>query len=129
MDPAEYFSQYNNHILRGRNHADILRDLQAEVERIRNDGGADLTGRRARFLQMLGRYQRETLRQLTECQQMADAIRATVDRTPDETDRQLIRLRYIEGKGWQEIADTMAYSLRHTTNLHRRAMKRLAVPE
>lgn len=43
----------------------------------------------------------------------------------DATERRLLRLRYLDGMNWEEISDTLCYSLRQTHRLHARALDNL----
>lgn len=47
-----------------------------------------------------------------------------VEAIPDERDRTLIRLRYIEGKTWEDIADYMGYSFQWIHHLHKQFWKK-----
>ena len=40
----------------------------------------------------------------------------------DDNEQELLRLRYIQGKSFEEIAVYMGYSYRHTTKIHRKAL-------
>lgn len=44
-------------------------------------------------------------------------------RVSDETQRNIIKLRYFEGKRWEDIAEEMDYSLPWVYRLHDRALK------
>lgn len=43
-----------------------------------------------------------------------------------EREQRLIRLRYIDGKGWEQIAVDMNYSWRQVHNIHSEALKKIA---
>jgi len=43
-------------------------------------------------------------------------------------ERQLLRLRYIEGKTWEQVADALNYDLRWVTRLHCRTLQKIAGP-
>ena len=61
------------------------------------------------------------LSQLIDCRIL---IEEAID-TLDSADRLLLRLRYIDGKRWDEIADEMGYSTRRILQIHGNAIKRL----
>ena len=58
----------------------------------------------------------------------AEALRAKVetsrliDKVEDGTERELLRLRYIHYHTWEEIAEEMHYTLRHTYTLRKKAL-------
>lgn len=57
-----------------------------------------------------------------------EALRAKVetsrliDKVEDGTERELLRLRYIHHHTWEEIAEEMHYTLRHTYRLREKAL-------
>lgn len=53
------------------------------------------------------------------------AFRRLLDRLPPE-EQAILRLRYLRGKKWHEVASTMFYSLRWVHELHKRAIERLS---
>jgi len=52
-------------------------------------------------------------------------LEARIDALPDERSRTVLRLRYLHGLDWADVADRMFYSLRWVMKLHRRALERL----
>ena len=59
----------------------------------------------------------------------AIAVRLRIERAIaglDGQERVLMRLRYIEGKTWEEIAVAMRYHYRHVLRLHERILQGLA---
>lgn len=42
-----------------------------------------------------------------------------------ETDKRLLKLRYLYGYTWDTVAEKMGYSIRQTYNLHNRALEKL----
>ena len=52
-----------------------------------------------------------------------EEIRNTIQSLPDPVMVQILSDRYLSYKRWQEIADIMHYSLRHTTRIHGYALK------
>ena len=45
--------------------------------------------------------------------------------TLESADRLLMRLRYIDGKKWDDIADEMGYSIQRVWQIHSSALKKL----
>ena len=54
-----------------------------------------------------------------------EEIRKTIDLLQDPAAAQILSYRYLSYMRWQDIADTMHYSVRHTTRLHGRALKQI----
>ena len=53
------------------------------------------------------------------------AIRQIIESLPDLEGRTVLNLRYVRLLKWQEVADTMGYSLRRVHNFHDRAIQYL----
>ena len=53
------------------------------------------------------------------------AIRQIIESLPDMEGRTVLNLRYVRLLKWQEVADTMGYSLRRVYNFHDRAIRYL----
>lgn len=60
-------------------------------------------------------------------QQMAEIERA-ISRISDKKESELLRLRYIDGKKWSEIAEEMLYSEQHIHRIHQKAIEKLILP-
>lgn len=60
-------------------------------------------------------------------QTMAEIERA-VEGLPDGNGKQLLRLRYIEGKKWSDISEEMCYSEQHLHRIHQKALGLVWVP-
>ena len=54
-----------------------------------------------------------------------EEIRKTIDSLRDGDERLLLRLRYIEGRSWDMIANDMSCSMTHLRRLHDRALKHI----
>lgn len=59
-------------------------------------------------------------KQATLFQEIIDAVESI----PNERDRTLIRLRYIEGRTWDDIAECMHYSFQWVHHLHNQFWKK-----
>ena len=53
------------------------------------------------------------------------SIRQIIESLPDMEGRTVLNLRYVRLLKWQEVADTMGYSLRRVHNFHDRAIQYL----
>ena len=63
--------------------------------------------------------------QLKQSYAILKDIEVAISKLPDERDRYLINLRYIECKEWNEIAEDMSYSWGQIHRIHAEALKRL----
>ena len=52
-------------------------------------------------------------------------ICAVIDRLPDERHRIILRLRYLNGYRWEDVAERAGYTTRQVYNLHRAAVARV----
>lgn len=50
-------------------------------------------------------------------------IEKTIQLIPKDQERELLKLRYIDGLGWDEIAEQLYYSSRNVYRLHRKALE------
>ena len=50
-----------------------------------------------------------------------------ISSVPDSVQREVLTRRYIIGQRWEEIAESMNYSVRHITRLHGIALKNMSL--
>lgn len=50
-----------------------------------------------------------------------------LDRMQDQTEREVLRYRYIDGLTWERIAERMVYSRRNITRIHGRALQHFPI--
>lgn len=58
---------------------------------------------------------------------MAD-IERVVNRISDKKEREVLTLRYIDGKKWSELAEELLYSEQHIHRIHQKALEKLILP-
>lgn len=58
-------------------------------------------------------------------QELAVTVRA-IESVEDFTEKQVLRMRYIEGLSWEEICVSIGYSWRQTHRVHSSALKNIA---
>ena len=75
----------------------------------------------ARRDELIRRYQAKLEELATAMLDIEEAIEAL-----EPVERQLMRLRYIKGRTWEEICVEMSYSWRQTHRLHAQALAKLA---
>lgn len=91
----------------------------------RTGGVSDLSGYAAR----LDELEREWEAKKWEAVDRYHRVCADILAMPEETERRLLQYRYINGKTWEQIADTMMYSYRWILKLHDRALEHLKITE
>jgi hypothetical protein len=60
--------------------------------------------------------------------QLRTDIENVIGRVSDSVHRRLLRLRYIDGEKWEQVAVDMAYSWQHIHRLHSSALDYIVVP-
>lgn len=58
-----------------------------------------------------------------------EEIRRTIDSLDDRDERLLLRLRYINGLTWEQIAANMSYTMTQLHRIHDRALKHIQYPK
>lgn len=54
-----------------------------------------------------------------------DAIEHAIETLSDSRQRTVLRLRYLDGLKWEEVAERMCYCLQWVFKLHRKALEQL----
>lgn len=73
-------------------------------------------------IEKLHRAQLETVQRYRE-------IWDAVEQVPDDKERELLQLRYLMGKRWEDVAELMGYAWRQTHRLHSKALEHFQIPE
>lgn len=71
--------------------------------------------------------QEQLNRKLDECIRIEIQIRTDIDRMEDDRERDLLRLRYIDGMTWEMIAERMGCAVRHVHRIHGRALAHMSL--
>lgn len=82
-------------------------------------GGSDMSGYAAKLDELL----RDLDEQAQRCIDIRREIAGKIEAMQDETEKLVLRLRYIHGKKWEEIAVEMGYEFRHITRIHGRGLE------
>lgn len=69
----------------------------------------------------------ELERQQAECARLRLTISKAIASVPDGRLRELLRLRYVDGLTWEQIAEEMNYGRRQVTRLHGDALERVSI--
>lgn len=75
-----------------------------------------------RCIDMLDELERRYVDRLRKTIRMLTSIEDGIDALPDERYRKVLRMRYIDGLGWEEIAERVGYTKRQITNIHGAAL-------
>lgn len=67
--------------------------------------------------------ERDLNRQLDECIRLEVQIRRDIDMLEDEREREILRLRYIDGMTWEQVASSIPCDVRTATRAHGRALE------
>lgn len=75
-----------------------------------------------RCIDMLDELERRYVDRLRKTIRMLTSIEDGIDALPDERYRKVLRMRYIDGLGWEEIAERVGYTKRQIINIHGAAL-------
>lgn len=56
-------------------------------------------------------------------------ISRLVEAMEDETERQVLIFKYIDGLNWEDVCDKIGYSWKHTHRIHTKALDHFPVPQ
>ena len=122
MTAKEYLSQY--HLLNLRINSLIeerqrTRELAGAVSSPMSGGGGHSSDDRiGKIIAKLVDLENEINSDIDRLISLRKDIETVIDSVPDETQRQLLIARYINGRTFEQIAVEMHYSWRHTIRIH-----------
>ena len=122
----EYLWGYRNSLCRQKMLEDEIRELRLNkmVPSMVQDGmphgsgGGDLSGYAAKLDALLQDLEREVNAGID----LRREIVSKIEQLPNETERLLMRYRYIHGLKWEEIAVKMEYSWKQIHRIHAKAL-------
>lgn len=127
MTAKEYLNRYrllNAEITAKREQANSIRELAETVSHfsdgVGGNGGGDKVGRNAAKLVDL---ENEIIAETNKLVELKREIESTIAVIDDPTLRQLLILKYINGLTWEQVAERLNKSWRHTMRLHKIALK------
>lgn len=91
----------------------------------RGNGSSDLSGYAAR----LDELERKLQEKYDTAVRLMGEITTSIDAMENATERTLLRLRYICGYTWEDIADGMDCSVRWMHEMQKKALKSFKIPE
>ena len=86
---------------------------------------SDLSAYAARLDALFRKLQAELNRMWETRKTIIDAI----EELDDETEKLVLKYRYINGWKWERIAETEFYSYQHVHKIHQKALEHLKIPE
>lgn len=133
MTPKQYLQQaylLDEKINSRLRELEQLRRLEASVQ------GVDLTRERVQCSRRFRSQVENIAQKIIDLEQRINSeidrllelkleIRKVIESVDNETEQLLLRLRYIEYKRWDEIAEIMGYSKRQVTRLHGYALQKI----
>ena len=88
-------------------------------------GSGDWTDAEAQLIDLEKRYSAEISSMCRMKILVSDAIHTVGNSTYED----LLKLRYIDGKTWESVAEAMGYDVRYVQRMHGKALLRVIVPE
>lgn len=127
-----YLKRYQQAILAEQVIEEEIRQLRLDqmMPAINTDGmphgteKTDLSSYAVKMDELLEELKEELERKIEIRREITRQIR----KLPNETEITLMRLRYIHGLKWEEIALKMCYTYRYVTKLHGRALEHFELP-
>lgn len=113
---------------------ELLR-LRSEAERVTAActgmprGGAPDGGRLPRAVERIDTAQKKLEEQLEACLERRMEVTGAIGHVADPGRREVLRLRYLEGRCYRDIADTMGLVERQVYRLHRRGVEEAQPPQ
>lgn len=86
---------------------------------------SDLSDYAAKFDEMLSELRDEIDRKW----KIRREIIKVIEKLPNESEKAVLRLRYINGKKWEQIALDLNYGYQHVHKIHGRALAHLEIPK
>lgn len=127
--------QYLNRYVQSKNRYNAISE---EMLRIRSEAcrvspvlsempsGGNQTGTKIeRAIEQLDACANDLEKEALEMRRLMQEVKAAINTIPDETLKQLLELRYINGYTWEQIAVKMYYSYQWVCELHGKALNRL----
>ena len=128
QNAVEFLSQARHIDVRINSKLEELSTLKALAEKVTAtyqkdmvDGSRDVHKREEIICKLIS-LQREINADIDQLVDLKISMRQIIESLPDVEDRTVLDLRYIRLFKWQEVADTMGYSLRRVHNFHDRAI-------
>ena len=129
--------QYLNRYIQAKNRYNAISE---EMLRIRSEAcrispvisdipvnGSHISNKIEQAIGQLDACANDLEKEAIEMRQLMQEVKAAINTIPDETLKQLLELRYINGYTWEQIAVKMYYSYVHICRLHGLALKKIMI--
>ena len=129
--------QYLNRYIQAKNRYNAISE---EMLRIRSEAcrispiisdipvnGSHISNKIEQAIEQLDACANDLEKESIEMRQLMQEVKAAINTIPDETLKQLLELRYINGYTWEQIAVKMYYSYVHICRLHGLALKKIMI--
>ena len=131
MEAKQFLKQYQNILTDIRNL--VVQKLELENlamsatvgtdgERVQSSGRKD---RMAELAVKIADAEREIVEQRTQAFHRLREIEEAIKAVPDGRQQQILHMRYVERKKWEEIAVDLGIDYRWTLRLHGKALKKI----
>lgn len=132
-EKKEYLKSYQRSVKREQDILDEIQRLRLDkmFPSIVNDGmphgssQTDLSDYIAILDEMIEDLKAERLKRVKRQQE----IEQRIQQMEDEDEQRVLRLRYIKGMKWEEVAVEMGYSWKWTHEIHSEALKHFEIPK
>ena len=131
QNAIEFLSQARHIDVQINSKLEELYSLKAMAEKVTTtyqsdmvDGSRDVHKREGIICKIID-LQNEINSDIDQLVDLKISIRQIIESLPDMEGRTVLNLRYVRLLKWQEVADTMGYSLRRVHNFHDRAIQYL----
>ena len=124
MDPKHYLKQYRESLDRTNEITGSLSELKAEAQALKDHEGqrVELDAAVAKYVDAC----EESANELDRLAVLRKNILSVIDEVEDPKIHSVLWRRYISGLTWEQVAVSMNYTYRRTTQLHGDALKIVA---
>ena len=124
MDPKKYLKQYRESLDRTNEITGSLLELKAEAKALKDHEGqrVELDAAVAKYVDAC----EESANELDRLAGLRKNILSVIDEVEDPKMHSVLWRRYISGLTWEQVAVSMNYTYRRTTQLHGDALKIVA---
>ncbi len=124
MDPKHYLKQYRESLDRTNEITVSLSELKAEAQALKDHEGqrVELDAAVAKYVDAC----EESANELDRLTGLRKDILSVIDEVEDPKMHSVLWRRYISGLTWEQVAVSMNYTYRRTTQLHGDALKIVA---
>lgn len=113
-----YLRSYRNAVRQEKILSDEILRLHMDLTLLDFTEADNLPACTAKIKDMIGHLQRLRLEKILQYSDISKYI----EQVPDDTERDLLTLKYLQGKTWEQVAESLGYSWQWVHRLHNRAL-------